>query len=762
MGTQPAATGHRTLADQFQSWPDERLDRLLRERPDLATPAPHDSAHLASRTATRSSLSRALDRLNRLELSVLDALVVGGQTTSAGLIRIVAAEPAAVTAAVERLVDLALVWDAPGGLRPLTGVADGLAGAAAAGVSGLRPLADGASVADATTRITELSPAARALLDHVDAQGGTGSTGTADRVVRPDQATTPVEELLARRLLVPRGDGLVHVPGEVGLALRGGRTTHEPVDDVPTLATTARPAELVERTASGAAFETVRRVELLLDQWGTSPPGALRSGGLGVRDLKASAALLHVDEQTAALLVEVASAAGLLAQGLAADGDGGWLPTDAFDAWSGRSVAERWADLASAWLSSPRMPGLVGTRDQAGKAANALSPELASTFQAESRQMALAAWATLPDGEVLASGTGLPSLVALVAWRRPRRPRSRDRQVAWAVTEAELLGVAGLGGLSAHGRALATGDQAGAVTALAPLLPAPVDHILLQADLTAVAPGPLETSVARTLHLLADVESRGGATVYRFSASSVRRAFDAGWSAAEAHEFVAAVSRTPVPQPLTYLIDDTSRTFGTLRVGHAEAFLRADDEAVLTELIHHPKAGTLGLRRLAPTVLISTVPVDVLLPRLRDLGTGPVVESADGTVRVARPDLLRARSPRGRRAPGQQVVRETSQVTAAVAALRAGDRTADFRPSQAVEPTSPSGALAVLRDAVETHTSVLIGYVDNHGSTSERMVDPITVEGGHLTAHDQRSNDTRTFAIHRITSVRPVSARDQD
>ena len=75
-----------------------------------------------------------------------------------------------------------------------------------------------------------------------------------------------------------------------------------------------------------------------------------------------------------------------------------------------------------------------------------------------------------------------------------------------------------------------------------------------------------------------------------------------------------------------------------------------------------------------------------------------------------------------------------------------------------VQPPSltPSGSLAALREAVERGASVVIGYVDNHGSRSDRVVDPLSVEGGRLTARDHRANDTRVFAVHRITSVRPV------
>ena len=93
----------RTLAEQLRGWSDDQLAALLRDRPDLATPAPHDSSQLASRAATRSSIHRALDTLDRLQLSVLDALLVAGQTTPDEVVAIVHADPDDVRRAVDRL-----------------------------------------------------------------------------------------------------------------------------------------------------------------------------------------------------------------------------------------------------------------------------------------------------------------------------------------------------------------------------------------------------------------------------------------------------------------------------------------------------------------------------------------------------------------------------------------------------------------------------------------------------------------------------------
>jgi hypothetical protein len=745
----------RTLADQLRGWSDERLLRLLERRPDLATPAPQDTAQLASRAAVRASLLRALEQLDRCDLTVLEALVVLGPLPVTRLRAVVNAEPSSVDDSLERLTDLALVWGTPEELRALSAVAEGVA-PGTPGTNGLHPAAhpapDGVEPGPPPDqRLAAVGDAARALLEHLDAHGGEGTTSAGGG------PATPVQELLRHGLLARRAGGTLVLPGDVAVALRGGRTTRDAVDRPPPLATSGRDPALVDRAAAGAAFEACRRTELLLETWGTGAPAVLRTGGLGVRDLKAAATLLQVEEREAALLVELAHEAGLLAEAFDSAERRVWAPTDAVDTWAALPVDQQWLRLAGAWLRSNRLVGLVGTRDRSGRTWNALVPELTGPYAAETRRAALTEVAGLPPGEVLATGTGLPSLVARLEWRRPRRPTTRAEMTAWTLAEASLLGVVGLGGLAAAGRALLEGDPAAAGEALAPLLPDPVDHVLLQADLTAVAPGPLESGVARRLHDVADVESRGGASVHRFTRTSLRRALDAGWSAAELHAFLADVSRTPVPQALTFLVDDVARTHGSIRVGHAEAFLRADDEAALAALLHDPRAAGLGLRGIAPTVLVSSTPIDLLLPRLRELGAAPVVEAPDGTVHVARPDRVRARTPRERHSTHAEEARQAARLRSVVTAVRAGDRAVASRPAAPGSHLTPADTLARLREAVQAGTSVLIGYVDNHGSATERVVDPRAVDGGRLTAWDHRSEDTRTFAVHRITGVRPVS-----
>ncbi|MFF4153433.1 helicase-associated domain-containing protein [Streptomyces sp. NPDC001651] len=311
-------------------------------------------------------------------------------------------------------------------------------------------------------------------------------------------------------------------------------------------------------------------------------------------------------------------------------------------------------------------------------------------------------------------------------------------------------------------------EQAAAAAAaarlLAPLLPEPLDHVLLQADLTAVAPGPLRRPLADTLGVLADVESKGGATVYRFTPGSVRRALDAGRSASDLHAFLAQHSRTPVPQPLAYLIDDVARRHGQLRVGAASAYVRCDDDALLNEILADKRAAGLRLRRLAPTVLAAQSDPATLLEGLRAMGFAPAAESAEGDVLITRADAHRT-PPRTapEPVPDGPPAPDATLLTAAIRAIRAGDlaSTAPRRPSGAAPAasggelprTTSAETLATMQAAVLTGEALWIGYVNAEGAASQRVIAPVRVEGGFVTAYDHTADEVRTYPLHRITGV---------
>lgn len=315
--------------------------------------------------------------------------------------------------------------------------------------------------------------------------------------------------------------------------------------------------------------------------------------------------------------------------------------------------------------------------------------------------------------------------------------------------------------LSAAEQAVAS---AAAARLLAPLLPEPLDHVLLQADLTAVAPGPLRRPLADTLGVLADVESKGGATVYRFTPGSVRRALDAGRSASDLHAFLAEHSRTPVPQPLAYLIDDVARRHGHLRVGAASAYVRCDDDAVLNEILADKRAAGLRLRRLAPTVLAAQADPAGLLEGLRAMGFAPAAESAEGDVLITRADAHRT-PPRTAPVPVPDgpPTPDATLLAAAVRAIRAGDlaSTTPRKPSGAAPAmtggelprTTSAETLATMQAAVLTGESLWIGYVNAEGSASQRVIAPVRVEGGFVTAYDHTADEVRTYPLHRITGV---------
>ena len=203
----------------------------------------------------------------------------------------------------------------------------------------------------------------------------------------------------------------------------------------------------VDRRAAGAALESVGRVAELLGVLEEEPAGLLRSGGVGVRDQKRLARVLHIGEADAAWLLELAYAAGLLDVGGPHRDE--WLPTRTYDIWREQDLPDRWAALAAGWLAGVRLPSLVGQRDVAGKAVNPLSPDLVRHTAPAIRRSALTVLAEFPPG----SGLSDDDLVALLRWRTPRRA-DRLAPVPAMLAEAARLGVVVGGVLSTAGRGL--------------------------------------------------------------------------------------------------------------------------------------------------------------------------------------------------------------------------------------------------------------------------------------------------------------------
>lgn len=771
------ARAPRTLADWLGRQDDEFLAELIRRRPDVAFPPPQDLSSLAARLSVRISVSRALDELDSWALQVLDGLLLAPApgTVDAVVAMLEGASRGDVVRAVDELLALALVWGEHDALNVTAAVRE----AANRFIGGLgRPAAElfiaypnddirvvmrhlglpyatqpSATAlvcerlrnADAVHELIAAAPeGASAVLDRLSGPVPAGELMHADEL--PEQAgdaTPPVRWLLAHGLLAYVGPNHLEMPREVGLARRGeavlGRALVRPPEP--------QTRSIGKTEADGAAAthlqEFTRLMAELLRQIVAAEPRLLRTGGMGTREAKKLAKGIGVGQPTTHLLLHVAYAAGLLAHTAAYEPV--WLPTPRYDDWLDEPVERQWATLAEAWLAMPMLAWLADTAD----APHALSDGTHRVGAAAKRTRVLQVAAGLGVGTVADPETVTEQL----RWRWPRRTAlGSDTTVELTLREAELLGVTGRGAMTSMGVALLD-DTLDAGAAALRALPDPVETVILQPDMTAIAPGRLAPGLAHDMHLVADLESAGGAAVFRISESSLRRALDSGLSAAEVKRLLRERSVTPPAQALEYLIDDVARRHGSLRVGAATAYLRCDDEATLELIESRKELAHLRIRRIAPTVLLSTAEPSALLRALEAAGLSPSFENDLGAIEVSAVQPPRAR-PRVERA-ARRTQLTGADIESIVHRVRTGARAAAAAdPERTVHgAASTSSTVALLREALTNNEQVSLDYVDENARMSTRLVTPSRIEGGFLHGYDAGAREARRYAVHRIMAV---------
>lgn len=805
-----ATSRHNTGGEpDFPAWlaslSDDALVQLCELRPDVATPPPASLGVLASRLRLPASTARALGTLDWPTLVVLATAAALGADSgpvpfSAMSERVgVDDDEPVLRSIVSDLRERALIWGEETHVRIVPVTAAAISSAPVVAPYPGEPV--GAELEDVWGSLTTR---ARGVLEAI-ARGrtpvgalGSGASETVHAAAKAlaDAGLAEISDVSGGEAVVPRahaldrarhgarppGHSLLEPPawestagGSGSGSAAGSRTSSAGGSGAGSAggsgagsAGSSKASDSVDASAGVAALELLHQCDAVLAALSSAPAATLKAGGVGVRELRRVAKASGIDGAHLPLLLEVLAGAGLIAVGDTDVGetafDAVWAPTEAADVWAARESARRWADLTMAWWSMPRAPWRVGTELEGDGTVPALGDPVGPPAPAE-RARVLHALSQLAAG----TGPGETALPEVVRWFSPVWfSRAGSTPVTETVAEARLLGlVVGTSAttaarhLASHGPTQAP-HGADAVSAedlvptLSEALPDPVSEVIVQADLTILAPGPLLPDLAAEFALLAEVESAGAATTYRVTETSLRRALDAGRTAAGLRELLARTSLTPIPQSLDYLIEDIARRHGRLRVGTALSFIRCDDPSLVAQVLSSPAAESCALRAVAPTVLISQARALDVVDALREHGFAPVVEDTSGAVvALSRPAArVRPTAARAPRVPARIATR--SELRAAVAAMRSADR---VRSASAGDGSTHTGEAAVARlhEAAHSRTAVTVSVVDAQGRATARLIVPATVSGGRIEGIEPESAEPITLPLHRVISVADVA-----
>ena len=367
--------------------------------------------------------------------------------------------------------------------------------------------------------------------------------------------------------------------------------------------------------------------------------------------------------------------------------------------WVVWSDAQRWAHLAKTWLD------LIG--EEAARELLQLEPA-----QFFGSQLAL----VFPFADSTASSrikkvAELAELIGLTA---------NDQTTSWLAVLAET-------DLFETSKLAACG------------LPAVDERLIIQGDLTLIAPSPLPTALEIQLRRFADTEQIGMASSYRLSALSVSHGLETGMTIDEIRTLLQTLSDKSLPQPVDYLLKEAETRFARLRIlstkSGAHSEIVSSDRILLAEIhndqrlkpfaLHFDEEGNLHSRFESELVYFALREANFVAVRVDDSGA------------VISPLKLTSSS---------KISDQKRNVLEDISRMREADTKGTSDPDD-------DDLLRQLQLAIKNKAKVSIRLTTANGEEVEYLVEPVGVANGRLRAKDRKADLERTLPLSSVVSI---------
>ena len=416
--------------------------------------------------------------------------------------------------------------------------------------------------------------------------------------------------------------------------------------------------------------------------------------GISIGDSKKLAQSCGKEPEYVRLAFELSATSGLIQSH-----DSRWVLTEKLFDWLEADNTARWKLLAETWLS---LLGKLAVADIA---------------------------------EQLRAGSPLSGALKTVF---PLEEFDRDSRFGHLIGYSELLGLAVDANVSSWTIELLENGVDAAGRLVAKSLPEAQDRIIIQSDLTVIAPGPLSVEAERQLRRFVDVEQAGLASRYRLSVMSLSFGIEQGEDIRQIRKTLERLSGKELPQPVDYILKETQKRYGLIRVmpsrAGAGAIVLCTEETKATELAKDSRLRPYNLVMVEKKALSSRLASDVVYFGLRENGYLAIrvaSETPTGTI------TLPVRQSRTRGSGDWLEVLER---------LRQADK-------EIADSSDDESLTRQISLAIKTKTKLSVTFIGQNETEFTFVLEPTSLANGRMRARDRKADIERTIPLENIRSI---------